>query len=179
MMTTKEPGETKQPEAEAAPKAEEREGEAAAKPEAKDAPPEPAKAEEAEAAPPATEPPPPTAAEPPPPPPLVAEERRDFWDTATTYLKKAKDEVVRSSRIGKLRLDIARVKKQRKDLFAELGEKTHELLSAQSLSAEALEELKISVDEKNALIAAKEAEIEAVAAEEAAEEEEAETQESS
>lgn len=108
---------------------------------------------------------------PPPPPPPGLEDRRDFWDTAATYLKKAKDEVVRSSRIGKIRLDIARVKKQRKDLLSEFGEKAYELIRDGKLTSEAMEELKVAVDEKNALIAAKEAEIEAITAEEAAEEE--------
>jgi hypothetical protein len=106
---------------------------------------------------------------PPPPPPPGMEDRRDFWDTAATYLKKAKEEVVRSSRIGKIRLDIARLKKQRKDLLSKFGEKAYELLSAGELSAGALEELKAQVDEKNALVAAKEAEIEAITAEEEAE----------
>ena len=168
-MTTEKPANNKQ-EAEAEPKAEEPEVEAAAEPEAVAAPAEePKEAKEAEAVPP--------AAEPPPPPPPLAEDRHDFWDTAATYLKKAKDEVVRSSRVGKLRLDIARIKKQRKDLYTELGDKAYELLSTQSLAAEGLEELKVALDEKNALIAAKEAEIEAVAAEEA--EEEAKTKENS
>lgn len=153
-MTTKEPGK-KKPEAEAEPKAEEPEVKAAAEPEAVAAPAE----EPKEASPPAAEPPPP-----------LAKDRRDFWDTAATYLKKAKDEVVRSSRVGKLRLDIARIKKQRKDLYTELGDKAYELLSTQSLAAEGLEELKVALDEKNALIAAKDAEIESVAAKEAEEE---------
>lgn len=158
-MTTKEPGK-KKPEAEAEPKAEEPEVKAAAEPEAVAAPAEePKEAKEAEASPPAAEPPPP-----------LAKDRRDFWDTAATYLKKAKDEVVRSSRVGKLRLDIARIKKQRKDLYTELGDKAYELLSTQSLAAEGLEKLKVALDEKNALIAAKAAEIEATATEEAEEE---------
>ena len=150
-MTTEKPANNKQ-EAEAEPKAE--------GPEAEGAPAEePKEVKEPEAVPPAAEP------------------RHDFWDTAATYLKKAKDEVVRSSRVGKLRLDIARIKKQRKDLYTELGDKAYELLSTQSLAAEGLEELKVALDEKNALIAAKEAEIEAVATEEA--EEEAKTKENS
>ncbi len=153
-MTTEKPANNKQ-EAEAEPKAE--------GPVAEGAPAEePKEAKEAEAVPP--------AAEPPPPPPPLAEDRHDFWDTAATYLKKAKDEVVRSSRVGKLRLDIARIKKQRKDLYTELGDKAYELLSTQSLAAEGLEELKVALDEKNALIAAKAAEIEAIATEEAEEE---------
>ncbi|MDA2915654.1 hypothetical protein MYX64_02245 [Nitrospinae bacterium AH_259_B05_G02_I21] len=155
-MTPKEPGEQTKSESDATPKP--KKPRATAK--------GPKKAKQPKAATPAAETPPPS----PPPPPLV-EDRRDFWDTAATYLKKAKDEVVRSSRVGKLRLDIARIRKQRKDLYAELGEKTYELLSAESLTSKALEEKKVSVDEKNALIAAKEAEIEAIAAEEAEQEE--------
>lgn len=151
-MTPKEPGEQTKSESDAAPKP--KKPRATAK--------GPKKAKQPKAAAPAAKTPPP----PPPPPPLV-EDRRDFWDTAATYLKKAKDEVVRSSRVGKLRLDIARIRKQRKDLYAELGEKTYELLSSESLASKALDEMKASVDERNALIAAKEAEIEAVAAEEA------------
>lgn len=183
-MTTKKPAKNKQ-EAEGEPKAEEPEVETAAEPEAVAAPTAEPKAEEPEAeGAPAEEPKEakeaeavPPAAEPPPPPPPLAEDRRDFWDTAATYLKKAKDEVVRSSRVGKLRLDIARIKKQRKDLYTELGDKAYELLSTQSLAAEGLEKLKVALDEKNALIAAKAAEIEATATEEA--EEEAKTKENS
>lgn len=150
-MTTDKPVEESKTEAEGEPTAE--------APKAEKAEPAPKKAPKAAHTP------------PPPPPPPGVEERRDFWDTAATYLKKAKDEVVRSSRIGKIRLDIARLKKQRKDLLSEFGEKAYELLRDGKLSAGALEELKVAVDEKNALIAAKEAEIEAISAEEAAEEE--------
>ncbi len=163
-MTPKEPGEQTKSESDAAPKP--KKPRATAK--------GPKKAKQPKAATPAAKTPPPRSAElpppPPPPPPPLVEDRRDFWDTAATYLKKAKDEVVRSSRVGKLRLDIARIRKQRKDLYAELGEKTYELLSSESLASKALDETKASVDERNALIAAKEAEIEAIAAEEAEQE---------
>ena len=156
-----EPKEVKEPEAEGAPAEEPKE---VKEPEAEGAPAEePKEVKEPEASPPAAEPP-------PSPPPPSGVDRRDFWDTAATYLKKAKDEVVRSSRVGKLRLDIARIKKQRKDLYTELGDKAYELLSTQSLAAEGLEKLKVALDEKNALIAAKAAEIEATATEEAEEE---------
>ncbi|MEE8209632.1 MAG: hypothetical protein V3R38_02660 [bacterium] len=158
-MTPEEPGEQTKSESDAAPKP--KKPRATAK--------GPKKAKQPKAATPAAKTPPPRSAEPPPPspPPPLVEDRRDLWDTAATYLKKAKDEVVRSSRVGKLRLDIARIRKQRKDLYAELGEKTYELLSSESLASKALDETKASVDERNALIAAKEAEIEAIAAEEA------------
>jgi colicin import membrane protein len=151
-MTTEKPIEESKPEPEEEVKAEQPEAEPA----------EPVTEE------PVTEEPEPDFPPPPPPPPGM-EDRRDFWDTAATYLKKAKEEVVRSSRIGKIRLDIARLKKQRKDLLSKFGEKAYELLSAGELSAGALEELKAQVDEKNALVAAKEAEIEAITAEEEAE----------
>jgi hypothetical protein len=157
-MTPKEPGEQTKSESDVEPKP--KKPRATAK--------ESKKAKQPKAAAPAAKTPPPRSAEPPPPP--LVEDRRDFWDTAATYLKKAKDEVVRSSRVGKLRLDIARIRKQRKDLYAELGEKTYELLSSDSLASKALDETKASVDERNALIAAKEAEIEAITAEEAEQE---------
>jgi hypothetical protein len=91
------------------------------------------------------------------------EEKKRKWDSIVDSTKKyatlAKEELVRSSKIGKIRLDMTKIKKQRAKKFQELGERSYHLLLEGKIDIEGSDSLKTEIDELDAQIKGKEAEI--------------------
>jgi len=91
------------------------------------------------------------------------EEKKRKWDSIVDSTKKyatlAKEELVRSSKIGKIRLDMTKIKKQRAKKFQELGERCYQLILEGKIDVEGSDSLKKEIDELDAQIKGKEAEI--------------------
>ena len=94
------------------------------------------------------------------------EDLKSSWDSIVDstkkYAKIAKEELLKSSKIGKIRLETTKIKKQRTQKLKELGEHTYQLLSKGKAEIEGTDSLKTEIGKLDAEIKAKEAEIEEI-----------------
>ena len=94
------------------------------------------------------------------------EEEKGTWDaivdSTKKYAKLAKEEIVKSSKIGKVRLEITKIKKQKSKKFQELGEHCFRLLKENTISIEGAEALKDEINKLDAELKEKEAVIEEI-----------------
>lgn len=94
------------------------------------------------------------------------EEKKGKWDSIVDATKKyatlAKEELVKSSKIGKIRLDTTKIKKQKAKKFQELGERCYQLILEGKIDIEGSDSLKTEIDELDAKIKSKEGEIEKI-----------------
>ena len=98
---------------------------------------------------------------------IVSEERykeiqdsvKNIKDRLSSLAEKVKEEVVTLSKIGRRRLDIISLKKQRDDFYTSLGKKTHELIKEKVISVPELATLSAKIDELSEKISSLEREV--------------------
>jgi|GEM_PF-2558664 len=83
-------------------------------------------------------------------------------DSTKKYAKLAKEELVRSSKIGKVRLEITKTKKKKSQKLKELGELSYQLILEGKIEIEGADPIKSEIDTLDAEIKGKEAEIEEI-----------------
>jgi hypothetical protein len=82
----------------------------------------------------------------------------DLWRTTVDQLEDIKDAVVRTTEVGRAKLDAALLRRDRDRAYARLGEQVYKLAEAGSLTLPAdMEDLRDAIDELNERIAAEEA----------------------
>jgi len=84
---------------------------------------------------------------------------KNIKDRLSSLAEKVKEEVVTLSRIGRRRLDIISLKKQRDDFYKSLGKKTHELIKERVISVPELATLSTKIDELSDKISSLEMEV--------------------
>jgi len=84
---------------------------------------------------------------------------KNIKDRLSSLAEKVKEEVVALSRIGRRRLDIISLKKQRNDFYTSLGKKTHELIKERVISVPELATLSAKIDELSEKISSLEREV--------------------
>ena len=72
-----------------------------------------------------------------------------IWDQAKTHARDALDWGRRVSHVGKLKLDLARIHRDRQALYQELGRKTYELLKDDQFDPSILGDLCAKIDQIN------------------------------
>lgn len=77
---------------------------------------------------------------------------KEIFDIIANYLERGKEEILRTTRIGKLKLDIASLTRQRDKLFVELGEITYLLRNKGLMKNPEIDEICERIDDINKLI---------------------------
>lgn len=85
-----------------------------------------------------------------------------IWDQAKEHARGALDWGIKLSQVGKLKLDLARIQRDRQSLYQELGRKTHELLKDDAFDSSSLGDLCTKIDQVSELIAKQKAQVEEV-----------------
>ena len=88
------------------------------------------------------------------------EELVDFIEKAKKILLEGKDEILRSSKIGKLLLDVASLNREKKELFREIGEKLFHSDRAELNLPSSFEPMFHKIEEIDQRIAKQESDIE-------------------
>ena len=82
-----------------------------------------------------------------------------FGDISKKGLEKAKESIIQSTQAVKLRLDITALRKEKKRLFAELGEEVYGAVKAGKLRTRLFKEDMANIDDLSAKIEEKEKEL--------------------
>ncbi len=79
-----------------------------------------------------------------------------IWSQAKTHAREALDWGRKLSQVGKLKLDLARIQRDRQALYQELGRKTHELLKLDQFEPSMVGDLCTKIDNVSERIAKQE-----------------------
>jgi hypothetical protein len=90
-----------------------------------------------------------------------------LWNRLLSLFNKGKEEVVRSSKVSKARLDLSSLKKERERVFERLGEEIYKRHKEEKLSLPALDPFFAEIDIINLRLSSKERELKGLAGEEA------------
>jgi hypothetical protein len=94
---------------------------------------------------------------------IEKKDKKITWDTIVDstkkYAKLAKEELVRSSKIGKVKIEITKLKRDKTNKIKELGEHCYKLLTEKNAVIEGADIFKTEINKLDAEIKKKEAEI--------------------
>lgn len=82
-----------------------------------------------------------------------------FWNRALSLFNKGKDEVVRSSKLSKARLDLSSLKKEKESVFERLGEEVYRRHKENKVSIPGLDSFFTEIDIINLKFSSKEREL--------------------
>lgn len=71
------------------------------------------------------------------------------WDKTLTTLNKGKDEIVRLSKMGKIKLDTQMMERDKNYLFQKLGEETYKGLKTDKLNTDNLKKYVLKIENLN------------------------------
>ncbi len=70
-----------------------------------------------------------------------------IWDRAIEALERGKEELTKISRVGRMKLDLTRLQRERAELYRKLGEETHKLFKEDRFHRQEIERLLVRIDQ--------------------------------
>jgi cob(I)alamin adenosyltransferase len=91
----------------------------------------------------------------------MAETKRydGFIDRALSAIERGREELTKISRVGRLKLDLAQLQRDRRAVYRKLGEDTYKLLKEDRFAAADVESLLVRLDQANDQISKLEAQV--------------------